>query len=165
MNNSQDAPQPKLDIHDVPLEKSPPKQSKQKGTSKKTHSTRKQARKSTSLTQPESNSTTPNTSQQESYGMSLIQTNQWKGLLCYQMAPGGIVIMESGFRGLLSTVTRLISKVKAHWLHEHYDPWETLLHLPNDKLFIYDEDVHATLGLLMGSFQIQNLKNAEDETA
>ena len=53
----------------------------------------------------------------------------------------------------------------AWWLFEHYDPWDTSLNVPNDKLLIYDEDVHATLGLLMGSYQIQNLKSIEDDTA
>ena len=95
----------------------------------------------------------------------------------YRMAPGGLVnlierldynqwatIMESGFRAVLSIRTRLIPKGMTHWLLEHYNPWDTSLNVRNDKLLIYDEDVHATLGLPMGSYRIQNLKIAEDET-
>jgi len=72
-------------------------------------------------------------------------------------------IMESGFGDLLSIRTRFIPKAMACWLLEHYDPWDTSLNLPNGKVLIYDEGVHATLRLPMRSNQIQNLKLREDD--
>ena len=96
-----------------------------------------------------------------------------EALLRHRMAPGGRVnlierlaaIMESEFGALLSIRTRLIPKVMARWLLKHHDPWDTSLNLPNGKFLIYDEDVHVTLELPMGSYQIQNLKIAENDTA
>jgi len=102
---------------------------------------------------------TPDTSDAGSYGLSIMETYSWRRLLCHWMAPGGLVtlierlnynqwstIMDCAFVGLLIIRTKSIPKVTTQWLLESYDPWETSLKLPNSKLLVNDEDVHATLG-------------------
>jgi len=48
-------------------------------------------------------------------------------------------------------------------LLKRYGPWETSLNLTNGKLLIYDEDVHATLGLAMGTIEMQELKHSDSD--
>jgi len=56
-------------------------------------------------------------------------------------------IMDCAFARLLAIRTKSTPKAMVQWLLESYDPWETSLNLPNGKLLVYDENVHATLGL------------------
>ena len=73
-------------------------------------------------------------------------------------------IMETGFRGILVMRTRLMPKRLARWLLESYDPWKTSLKLPNEKVLIYEEDVHATLGLPMGPLEVREGKTSDNDT-
>ncbi|KAJ8433028.1 hypothetical protein Cgig2_015455 [Carnegiea gigantea] len=73
-------------------------------------------------------------------------------------------IMETGFGGMLAVRTRLIPKQLARWLLNSYDPWETSLKLPNEKVLIYEEDVHATLGLPMGPLEVREGKTSDNDT-
>jgi len=57
-------------------------------------------------------------------------------------------------KGLLAIQTKLISKALALWLLEKYDPWDTSLNLPNGKLLILNENVHATSELPIGRVKI-----------
>ncbi|KAJ8420308.1 hypothetical protein Cgig2_028058 [Carnegiea gigantea] len=97
-------------------------------------------------------------------------------LLQHRIAPGGFLnlverldheqwsaIREIGFGGMLAVRTRLIPKRLARWLLENYDPWETSLKLPNGKVLIYEEDVHATLGLPMGPLDVREGKTLEND--
>ncbi|KAJ8424455.1 hypothetical protein Cgig2_016222 [Carnegiea gigantea] len=82
--------------------------------------------------------------------------------LRHRMAPGEFLnlverldyeqwsaVMDTGFGGILAARTRL-------------DPWDTSLNTPNSKLQIYEEDVHATLGLPMGPIEISEGKSSEN---
>ncbi|KAJ8432985.1 LOW QUALITY PROTEIN: hypothetical protein Cgig2_022629 [Carnegiea gigantea] len=73
-------------------------------------------------------------------------------------------IMPTGFGGMLAVRTRLIPKRLARWLLESYDSWETSLKLPNGKVLIYEEDVHATLGLPVGPFEVREAKTLDNDT-
>ncbi|KAJ8435944.1 hypothetical protein Cgig2_023320 [Carnegiea gigantea] len=72
--------------------------------------------------------------------------------------------MPTGFGGMLAVRARLIPKRLARWLLESYDPWETSLKLPNGKVLIYEEDVHATLGLLVGPLEVREAKALDNDT-
>ncbi|KAJ8421971.1 hypothetical protein Cgig2_027294 [Carnegiea gigantea] len=72
--------------------------------------------------------------------------------------------MPTGFGGMLAVRTRLIPKRLARWLLESYDSWETSLKLPNGKVLIYEEDVHATLGLPVGPFEVREAKTLDNDT-
>ncbi|KAJ8429927.1 LOW QUALITY PROTEIN: hypothetical protein Cgig2_017977 [Carnegiea gigantea] len=108
--------------------------------------------------------------------LSIIRTKSWTTLLQHIMAPGGclnlverldyeqwLAIMEIGFGGILAMRTRLILKRLARWLLEKYDPWDTLLNLPNGKLLIDEEDVYVTLGLPMGQLEISEGQSSQTD--
>ena len=59
--------------------------------------------------------------------------------------------MDFAFAGFLAIKTNSLQKAMARWLLESYDPWKTSLDLSNGKLLVYDEDVHASLGLPIGT--------------
>jgi len=63
----------------------------------------------------------------------------------------------------LSIRTKLIPKSLARWLLERYDPWDNSLSLANGKLLIDEEDVHATLGLPMGEFEVNEGRTSDDD--
>jgi len=124
-----------------------------------------------STKQPYERPSSTDSSDEGSHGLSIIEINSWRGLLHHRMATGGLVtlikilnydqwssIMDCAFSGLLAIRTKSIPKATARWLLESYVPWETSLNLPNGKIPVYDEDVHATLGLPIRPVQIQDLK-------
>ncbi|KAJ8422901.1 hypothetical protein Cgig2_026422 [Carnegiea gigantea] len=95
----------------------------------------------------------------------------------HRMAPGGFLtlverleyeqwsaIVEAQFGGILSVRTKLIPKSLAKWLLEKYDPWNYSLNLANGKLLIDEEDVYATLGFLMGEFEVIEGQTSDADT-
>ncbi|KAJ8432083.1 hypothetical protein Cgig2_024693 [Carnegiea gigantea] len=112
----------------------------------------------------------------EDTNLMIIRTKSWGGLLKHRMAPGGflrlverlqyeqwLAIVNAGFGGILSIRTKLIPKSLARWLLEKYDPWDNSLSLANGKLLIDEEDVHATLGLPMGEFEVNEGCTSDDD--
>ncbi|KAJ8451444.1 hypothetical protein Cgig2_017835 [Carnegiea gigantea] len=112
--------------------------------------TMKRARKRTTKKNFQFSNVNVEESVSEDTDLMIIRTKSWSGLLRHRMAPG--------FGGILSIRTKLIPKSLGRWLLEKYDPWDNSLSLPNGKLLIDEEDVHATLGLPMGQFEKDKTK-------
>jgi len=56
-------------------------------------------------------------------------------------------------------VAKLNPKTLSRWLVEKYDLWDISLNLLNGKWLIYEKDVHAKLGLIIGRVEVNEVKN------
>ncbi|KAJ8438360.1 hypothetical protein Cgig2_015287 [Carnegiea gigantea] len=110
-------------------------------------------------------------------GLSIIKTKSWSGILRHRMAVKVLMhlvdrldyeqwsaIMETGFGGFLAVRTSRIPKQLAHWLLDHFDPWDNSLKLANHKVLeITEEHVHASFGLPMGPEEVVEAKQLDDD--